>query len=113
MNRFAPDLLKTFIASAFQRVGMPEGDARIVAELMVEADLQGSDGHGIFRLPQYIRRIQAGGVNLRPDIRIERERTAMAVVNGDKAPGHLALKFAAEPAIRKRPRSGPGWVGGA
>jgi L-2-hydroxycarboxylate dehydrogenase (NAD+) len=111
MNRFAPGLLKTFIASAFQRAGMPEGDARIVAELMVEADLQGSEGHGIFRLPQYVRRIQAGGINLKPNLRIERERTAMALVNGDNAQGHLAMKFAAELAIRKARSSGTAWVG--
>ena len=64
MYRFPPELLKTFAALAFQRVGVPEGDARTVAELMIEADLQGADGHGIFRLPQYVRRIQAGGVGL-------------------------------------------------
>src|SRR3954468_6238694 len=111
MNRFPPDRLKTFVASAFERVGVPDADARIIAGLMVEADLQGSDGHGVFRLPQYVRRIQAGGVNPRPEIRIERERTAMAVVDGDNAQGHLAMKFAADLAISKARSAGSAWVG--
>ena len=109
--RIEAQKLRVFISGAFERVGMPAASAAAVAELMVEADLQGSDGHGIFRLPQYVRRIQAGGVNLKPDIRIERERAAMALVNGDNAQGHLAMKFAAELAIRKARTAGAAWVG--
>ena len=30
---------------------------------MLEADLTGADAHGVFRLPQYVRRLSAGGVN--------------------------------------------------
>ena len=33
----------------------------VVAELMTEADLVGADAHGVFRLPQYVQRTQAGG----------------------------------------------------
>ena len=44
-------------------VGVPAADAAKVAELMPEADLTGADAHGVFRLPQYVRRIKAGGVN--------------------------------------------------
>ncbi len=39
---------------------------------MILADLRGADGHGIFRLPQYVRRIRAGGMNVRPNIRVAR-----------------------------------------
>jgi len=38
--------------------------------------LQGSDGHGVTRLPQYARRIKAGGFNVRPNIRVVREQAA-------------------------------------
>ena len=76
MDRVHAEALKAFAAKAFERVGAPAADAAAIAELMAEADLQGSDGHGVFRLPQYIRRIQAGGVNPRPRIRIERGTSA-------------------------------------
>jgi LDH2 family malate/lactate/ureidoglycolate dehydrogenase len=109
--RFEAARLRSFIGRAFERVGVPEQDAQSIAELMAEADLQGSDGHGIFRLPQYVRRIQAGGVNPKPVIRIERERAAMAVVNGDNGMGHLVMKYAAELAIRKARVAGTAWVG--
>src|SRR4051812_35037550 len=106
MDRIAANELEGFTQKAFERVGVPVEDAGSIAGLMIEADLQGADGHGIFRLPQYIRRIQAGGVNPRPNIRVERERAAMALVNGDNGMGHLAMTFAANLAIQKARSAG-------
>jgi LDH2 family malate/lactate/ureidoglycolate dehydrogenase len=60
--------LKAFIQQALTTVGLPDADAATVADLMAAADLQGSDGHGVSRLPQYVRRIKAGGFNVRPNI---------------------------------------------
>jgi LDH2 family malate/lactate/ureidoglycolate dehydrogenase len=103
--------LRYFIATAFEVVGMPAADARTVAGLMADADLQGSDGHGVIRLVPYLKRIRAGGVNLKPDIRIEKERAATALLNGDNAMGHLVMKRAAEIAIEKAKVAGVAWVG--
>lgn len=103
--------LRDFIARAFETAGMPAHDASTVASLMAEADLQGSDGHGVIRLPQYLRRIRAGGVNLHPNIRVERERAGMALIDGDNAMGHLVMKRAAELAIEKAKTAGVAWVG--
>ena len=90
---------------------MPDENARIVAELMAEADLNGSDGHGIIRLPSYIRRIREGGINLTPDIQIVQEKSGMALVDGDNAQGHLVMQYCAEKAIEKAMTSGVAWVG--
>jgi L-2-hydroxycarboxylate dehydrogenase (NAD+) len=103
--------LRYFIASAFETVGMPAADARTVAGLMAEADLQGSEGHGVIRLPQYIKRIRAGGIKLDPQIRIIKERAATALLYGDNAMGHLVMKRAAEIAIEKARNCGIAWVG--
>ena len=103
--------LRYFIASAFEVVGMPAADARTVGSLMAEADLQGSDGHGVIRLPQYLKRIRAGGVNLNPEITVVRERAGMALIHGDNGMGHLVMKRAAELAIQKARDAGMAWVG--
>ena len=103
--------IEAFIASAFQKVGISVPEAQSIAQLMARADVNGSEGHGIFRLPQYIRRIKGGAVNIKPDIRIEREAAAMALVNGDNGMGHLVMKFAAEKAIEKAKTAGVAWVG--
>jgi LDH2 family malate/lactate/ureidoglycolate dehydrogenase len=78
---------------------------------MTRADLNGADGHGIFRLPQYVRRIKAGAVNVTPSVRIEREMAGMALVDGDNGMGHVVMKFAAETAIAKAKTAGIAWVG--
>jgi LDH2 family malate/lactate/ureidoglycolate dehydrogenase len=78
---------------------------------MSEADLNGSDGHGIFRLPQYVERIQSGGINVAPTISLLRETPATALVDGDNAMGHLVMHRAAEIAIDKARTAGVAWVG--
>ncbi len=109
--RYTKKQLSDFIASVFVASRMPEDHASVIADLMAEADLNGSDGHGIFRLPGYVRRIREGGLNLTPDIRVETEKSGMALVNGDNAQGHLVMKFCAEKAIEKAKESGVAWVG--
>jgi len=106
----APARLKAFIQEAMVKLGLPAQDAAIVADLMTQADLQGSDGHGVSRLPQYARRIKAGGFNTKPNIRIVREQASTAVINGDNGMGHLVMKRAAEIAIEKARSTGIGWV---
>jgi len=93
--------LEAFIARAFEAVGVSAAESRTIAALMTRADLQGSEGHGVFRLPQYVRRIRGGAVNVRPGIRVEREAAGMALVNGDNGMGHLVMRFATEKAIEK------------
>ena len=103
--------LRHFSAAALRKAGLPEADARTVADLMAQADLQGSDGHGVIRLPQYVQRIEAGGINTHPDIRIVHERAAMAVVDGDNGMGHLVVSRMARIAIDKARDAGVAWVG--
>lgn len=103
--------LARFIAAALRHEGLPAEDAGKVAELMAQADAQGSDGHGVIRLPQYIRRIRAGGINTRPNIRVVTERAAMAVVDGDNGMGHLIVSHAVEVAVEKAKSAGVAWVG--
>ena len=103
--------LEEFTASAMRALGLPSEDAATVATLMVEADMQGSDGHGVIRLAPYAKRILAGGINLKPDIKVVQERTAMALVDGDNGMGHLVMKKATELAIHKARSAGIAWVG--
>lgn len=103
--------LEAFAARALTAVGLAAPDAEQAARLMVLADLRGADGHGIFRLPQYIRRIRAGGMNARPNIRVAQKTDATALVDGDNGMGHLVMSFAARVAIDKAARAGIGWVG--
>jgi L-2-hydroxycarboxylate dehydrogenase (NAD+) len=110
-RRFPAAQVCRFLAAAFERLGLPGGDALVVAQLMTDAELQGSDGHGVIRLVPYARRIRAGGINLRPDIRVVQEKPAMALLDGDNGMGHLVMKKAAEIAMAKARICGIAWVG--
>jgi L-2-hydroxycarboxylate dehydrogenase (NAD+) len=110
-RRFKSSDLEAFVARALTAVGLPTADAEQVARLMILADLRGSDGHGIFRLPQYVRRIRAGGMNVKPNITVSQETDATALVDGDNGMGHLVMGLAAQVAIKKAERVGIGWVG--
>src|SRR6516164_2386512 len=62
--------LGAFVARAFVAAGLPDADAQTVARYMVEADLRGSDTHGVIRLPLYVRRLRAGGIKAAPNIQV-------------------------------------------
>jgi L-2-hydroxycarboxylate dehydrogenase (NAD+) len=107
----ASSAIVAFIKEAMLTVGMPAGDAAKVAELMVEADLTGADAHGVFRLPQYIRRIKAGGVNPKATVTVEKTAPATAMVDGDNGMGHLVMQRAADTAVALAKETGVAWVG--
>jgi L-2-hydroxycarboxylate dehydrogenase (NAD+) len=101
----------SLIAEAFVAAGLPDADAARCAQLMTQADLTGADGHGIFRLPQYVRRLKAGGFNKRPNITVTRTAPATALVDGDNGMGHLVMSRAADEAIAMARDAGMAWVG--
>jgi L-2-hydroxycarboxylate dehydrogenase (NAD+) len=111
VTRVPAERLATFIARAFTAAGLPADDAQTLANLMVEADLRGSDTHGVIRLPLYVRRIRAGGINPAPNIRVVSDRPSAALIDGDNGMGHLVMRRAAELAIEKAKATGIGWVG--
>ena len=110
-NRYPLDQLRRFITASFERLGLPPADAATVGRLMTEAEAQGSDGHGVIRLIPYARRIRAGGINLKPDIRVVKEKAAMALLDGDNGMGHLVMERATHMAIDKARQCGVAWVG--
>jgi len=110
-SRVPADRIAAFIARAVTAAGMPADDAQTLSGLMVEADLRGSDTHGVIRLPLYVRRLRAGGINPRPNISVVSERPSTALIDGDNGMGHLVMRRAAALAIEKAKATGIGWVG--
>src|SRR5262249_39010825 len=103
--------IRALITDALAAAGLPRGDATKCAERMGEADLTGADAHGVFRLPQYVRRLTAGGVNARPNITVNKTAPATALVDGDNGMGHLVMSRAAETAVSLAKEMGVAWVG--
>jgi L-2-hydroxycarboxylate dehydrogenase (NAD+) len=93
------------------RAGVPETDARITASRLVEADFRGRTGHGLIRLPPYLDRITAGGINVAPVMRTLHETGVSAQLDADNGLGQVAMTRAAELAITKARETGVGIVG--
>jgi LDH2 family malate/lactate/ureidoglycolate dehydrogenase len=110
-QRITISQLRDFITTCLHKLGLPAEDAATCGRLMADAEAQGSDGHGVIRLMPYARRIRAGGMNLTPNIRVVKEKAAMALIDGDNGMGHLVMKRAAEIAIDKAKNCGVAWVG--
>ena len=56
-------------------------------------------------------RIEAGGINLRPEISVLRETPVSALIDGDNGLGQVVMTLAAETAMAKATESGMAWVG--
>ncbi len=107
----ATEALRGFVAEALRSKGVPERDAGKVAAIMVEADVYGYGTHGVFRLRQYLARLDGGGCNPTASITVVQDTVATALIDGDNGLGHLAMSAARDLAIEKARASGIGWVG--
>ena len=110
-ERIAPERLERFASDVLVAVGVKRDHADITAARLVEADLRGRSGHGLIRLGPYVQRIEAGGVNLEPDVRATRETSVSALVDGDNGLGQVVMTYATELAIAKAEEHGMAWVG--
>ncbi|MFQ3620805.1 MAG: Ldh family oxidoreductase [Spirochaetales bacterium] len=103
--------MEKFMVDALVATGVPEPDAKIVADVLIESDRRGIDSHGIGRLkPIYIDRIREGIQNPVTKIDIVRDRKTTAVLDGNNGMGHVVSKKAMEIAIQKAKEHGMGMV---
>lgn len=110
-SRYSQSELEALASAIFVAVGLPRDHADIVAARLVEGDLRGRTGHGLIRVGPYVQRIEAGGVNLHPDIRIIHETPVSAYFDGDNGMGQVVMTQATEVAIAKAEEVGMAWVG--
>jgi len=81
---------RAFCQAVFERTGLPAGDAFLVADALIDADLRGVSTHGLVRFPIYVSRVRKGLVAARPAIREVRAKGAAVVIDADGAFGQVA-----------------------
>jgi L-2-hydroxycarboxylate dehydrogenase (NAD+) len=111
LSRVPAASLRAFMTDAFRACGLPDADAAVVAGAMLDADLSGSDAHGVFRLPGYVRTLKRGHINPHANIRVLERAPATALIDGDNGMGHLVMTYAANMAVEIAREAGIGWVG--
>src|SRR5829696_3922290 len=83
--RIAPDRLLEFAAAVYVKAGMPEADARLSADTLVQADLWGHQSHGVMRLSWYVARLRSGVVRSTFEPEFVTDAGAVAVLDGRDA----------------------------
>jgi LDH2 family malate/lactate/ureidoglycolate dehydrogenase len=109
--RVSFDVLEQFMKETFVAAGVPEADAAICADVLIESDKRGIDSHGIGRLkPIYIDRIRGGIINPETKIDVIKEGPTTAVLDGNNGMGQVVSRKAMEMAIEKAKKFGMGMV---
>ncbi len=103
--------LKIFVSNVFRRIGVPSGDAEIVADNLVTADLKGIESHGVARLKRYVDGLLNGVVKTKPNVKIVKEGPVHALIDGDYGLGQVVACKAMNLAIEKAKRNYFGIVG--
>ena len=102
---------ENFITDAFKGYGVPEDDAKVCTEILLESDKRGIESHGCNRFkPIYIDRIIAGIQNPVTNFEIIKETECTAVVDGHDGMGQVIGKRAMQMAIDKAKKYGMGMV---
>ncbi len=110
-RKASPEKLERFVASAFQKVGVPSNDASLAARILVDADLRGIESHGVINLHgTYIAGLQRGEINPRPNIKIALGSPTTASVDGDNGLGAVVSHRAMGECIRMAKEYGTGWA---
>ena len=112
-ERFEAEGLRRFTAAAFVHFGVTPEDAATGAEVLVDADLQGIESHGIAHLnahPGYVPGLKSGIVNPRPEVKVLRETATTAAWEADGGLGVVVAKHAMDACLEKADTAGIGMV---
>ncbi|AEF86172.1 malate dehydrogenase [Treponema primitia ZAS-2] len=105
------DKMEALMKDVFIKVGVPEVDAAVCAEILIESDKRGIDSHGVGRFkPIYIDRINDGIQNPVTNFEVVKDGLTTAVVDGHDGMGQVIGKRSMQMALDKAKKYGMGMV---
>lgn len=97
-----------FVIDLFTTLGMPEKDATILSDILVDSDLRGVMTHGIARTAQYVTKVKNGSLQATFDLKIQKEWDWGGVLDAGHGFGHVAAYQGMNWVIEKAERNGIG-----
>lgn len=104
------DSLRRFCSSLFKAEGVPEDEADLVADVLVEADLTGVASHGVSRVHSYLHRLRQGGCRRVARVEVLRDLPSGAALDGCGSLGQIVACRAMKLAVTKATATGVGVV---
>jgi len=95
----------------FERLGASQGDAALVIDTLIDANLVGHDSHGIIYITRYAERIRKGIIDPNQKPQVTNESPSTAIVDGNWTFGQVTAKKTMEVAIEKAKKSSISAVG--
>ena len=96
------ELMNSFLIDAFVGYGVPEDDARICADVLLESDRRGIESHGCNRFkPIYLDRIEKGTLLPTTELEIVKETPTTIVMDAHDGMGMVASYHMMEMLIEK------------
>lgn len=101
------DLMNAFMIDVFKAYGVPEEDAKICADVLLESDRRGIESHGCNRFkPIYLDRIVNGTLLPKTEIEILKETPTTVVMDAHNGMGMVASHKMMEMLIEKAKKYG-------
>jgi L-2-hydroxycarboxylate dehydrogenase (NAD+) len=105
------EVISNFMVDVLEKAGIPREDAKIVGDVLLQADKFGFDSHGVNRLKNiYLDRINQGILNPVTKFEIVKEGLSTAVVDGHNGMGQVIAFHSMKLAIAKAQKYGMGMV---
>jgi uncharacterized oxidoreductase len=106
MPTFGADYLENISKKLFQKAGVSSGEAEIVSNSLITANLMGLDSHGVIRVIQYLDLMAQGKIVPGAKLEIVKETPAMVIAKGGWGFGQVIARRATELAIEKARQTG-------
>jgi (2R)-3-sulfolactate dehydrogenase (NADP+) len=91
--------------------GMDSAKATVSAHAIVASDRWGIGSHGLMRLPFYLERLKAGGINPKAELKKVTDLPGLVVFDGEDGLGHWQLQQASQLAAERAKVQGIAAVG--
>ena len=111
MKTIAANKLTNLVAAIMQGGGCAAGEARTVAQRLVDSNLVGHDSHGVLRVGKYLEWVGMGWLKPNTDPTIVFDSPALVIVDGNRGFGQVIGEFATRLGIAKAAKSGIAMVG--
>jgi LDH2 family malate/lactate/ureidoglycolate dehydrogenase len=109
-KRVDANQLRKLVQAIYESAGMPDADAALISDTLIQADLWGHQSHGVLRTRWYLDRLLSGAMKAQTEIETVIDGGAIAVIDGRDGVGQVIARDAMQNAIARAKRHGIGAV---